>query len=292
MRDYCSMVFRPRMLYAFPCAMLPPCVLHEPAAGVGSGPPLACAGGAGAPADWSLLLPTVDEAPLPESHGWLVLEFMQVQLHTKKFSPSRTARKWKSMVLPATVRVWIPVAGGCWPADLRGAQAMPLGTASVVDLLAVCSWPVMVAHTIACDLSGLALPLELPEPRPVMKTIPKMLCRFPALVGIDTLARGGWSVGRGSADDHVPGGSKVFRMRGTDPASKMYYIMVSHLPRLFAAGLEAFPCDGDEALYRKVSAGECPKAEVQKCHERRSAAAKRGSVKRARGSRSGRRGTW
>ena len=110
-----------------------------------------------------------------------------------------------------------------------------------------------------------------------------MLDRFPAIVGISSLTRGGWSVGRGSADDHVPGGSKVFRMRGTDPASKMYYIMVSHLPLLFAAGLEAFPCDGDEVLYRNVSAGECPKAEVQKCHERQSAAAKRGVRKEGQG---------
>ena len=47
---------------------------------------------------------------------------------------------------------------------------MPLGTASVVDLLAVCSWPVLGAHTIACDLSGDELPLELPEPLPVCWT--------------------------------------------------------------------------------------------------------------------------
>ena len=134
----------------------------------------------------------------------------------------------------------------------------------------------LLAHTLGFDLSGEELPLELPELRPVMKTTPRMLDRFTAIVGISTLTRNGWNVGRGSADDHVPGGSRVFRFRGADPASKTYYVMVSHLDRLFAAGLEMFPCDGDEALYRKAYNGECRKAEVQKCHERRSAAAKRG----------------
>ena len=107
---------------------------------------------------------------------------MQIQLQGKKFAPSRTTQCWKRMVMPLTLRTWAPAAGGAWPASLAGVAGEPLGVATVVDLAAVCSWPVLSAHAVCFDLTGGSLPFTLPEPVPVRRILPRSLPLVPALL--------------------------------------------------------------------------------------------------------------